>query len=160
MMHRRRRLRSRRGAVEAGLFSAADFVTTLAICVSVGLTVGLSIRIMRLKLRDAARGQAGAPDAAVEIERIRAKDRADARALYERVTRDKLDVIKTAITMGYSKQDLAELDARLEQLIGTDKLQALSQEPGAPPPLSSQLLDQDLAQELADLKQHKQRQAQ
>jgi hypothetical protein len=47
------------------------------------------------------------------------------RALYERVVLEKMDVIKTAVAMGYSQQELANLDRRLEQLIGAEQLQAL-----------------------------------
>lgn len=97
-----------------------------------------------------------AQDSAAEVERIRASDRADARALYERITRDKLDVIKTALAMGADQQQLKELDARLEELIGSDKLHALleGRDTGAPP-LKDELLDLDLSQEIDKLKRGK-----
>ena len=73
-------------------------------------------------------------DPATEIARIDAKDRADARALYERITNDKLEVIKTALAMGYNHNDLKDLDDRLEGLIGSEKLHNLleSDSPTAP----------------------------
>jgi len=95
-------------------------------------------------------------DSAAEVARIAAQDRADARALYERVTTDKLDVIKTALAMGYDHQELKELDARLEELIGSDKLHALLNAQGTGvPPLKDELLDLDLSQELENLKRGK-----
>lgn len=101
-----------------------------------------------------------AQDSAAEIERIRAQDRADARALYERITRDKLDVIKTALAMGADQQQLKELDARLEQLVGSDKLHALleGRDTGAPP-LKDELLDLDLSQELENLRRDRESEA-
>jgi hypothetical protein len=96
-------------------------------------------------------------DKELELERIRAKERAEARALYERVVREKLDVMKTAITMGYDRQDLAALDARLEELIGLDQLTALLKDaPASPAPPSQQLLDTDLARESERLKRAEQ----
>lgn len=99
-------------------------------------------------------------DSAAEIERIRAKDRADARALYERITRDKLDVIKTALAMGASDTQLAELDARLERLIGSDKLHELLEAPdkGASQ-LADKLLDIDLSQEVERLRRQRETEA-
>src|SRR5688500_17348986 len=58
-------------------------------------------------------------------ERMRVAERREARKLFERLALEKLDVIKTGIAMGYSQNDLRELDARLERLIGTDKLKGL-----------------------------------
>jgi hypothetical protein len=87
-------------------------------------------------------------DASVEAEKIRAKDRAEAREMYERLVREKLDVLKTAITMGYGRNHLTDLDERLEKLIGQHKLeQLLSDDPRAP--LADQdLLDTDLQAEM------------
>jgi hypothetical protein len=67
----------------------------------------------------------------VELERIRAKDRAEARALYERLMMEKLGVVKRAIDVGFSHDELADLDARLERLIGREQLaRLLDDEPG------------------------------
>lgn len=95
-------------------------------------------------LKDAGMPQ-GTPE--VEIERIRAAERAEARALYERLVREKLDVIRTALNMGAGEQELARLDLRLEELIGTDKLRALLNDPSTAPLPAAQLLDTDIEHE-------------
>ena len=56
---------------------------------------------------------------------IQKRERGEARATYERLAREKLDVIKTALAMGYDAAELAELDRRLEQLIGAEEFKAL-----------------------------------
>ena len=136
----------------------AEIIITLLSAIVFGAGVGLFLRHY-FRTHPQALGMAAAPpppDRELELERLRARERAEARALYERVVREKLDVIKTAVTMGYSRQDLAALDARLEQLIGTDKLQALLATPDAPaamPPsgLTQDLLDTDIAAEIEKL---------
>ena len=55
-------------------------------------------------------------------QRMRAAERREARQMYERLALEKLEVLKAGITMGYSQQELRELDQRLEKLIGEDKL--------------------------------------
>jgi hypothetical protein len=55
-------------------------------------------------------------------QRLRAAERREARQAYERIAMEKLEVLKAGITMGYSQQELKELDQRLERLIGEDKL--------------------------------------
>lgn len=49
-------------------------------------------------------------------ETLKKRERDDARKTYERIVMEKLDVMKTAIAMGQSGDDLEELDARLERL--------------------------------------------
>ena len=56
---------------------------------------------------------------------LAAKEREKARQLYERLAMEKLDVIKTAITMGFEQDDIKDLDRRLEQLVGAEKLSSL-----------------------------------
>jgi hypothetical protein len=56
---------------------------------------------------------------------IRKTERAEARKMYERLAMEKLDVIKTAVAMGYGRDDLADLDSRLEQAIGADQMKML-----------------------------------
>jgi hypothetical protein len=51
--------------------------------------------------------------------RMKSMERERLRQMYERLAMEKLDVIKTAVTMGYQKNDLAELDERLEAVIGS-----------------------------------------
>jgi len=125
----------------------------LMLPVAGGLSYFFYRRFPQLVTGERTEKPANVHDSATEIERIKAKDRADARAMYERVTRDKLDVIKTALAMGVDKQELKDLDKRLEQLIGSDKLHALldAQNP-AVPTLNEELLDIDLTQEIENLK--------
>jgi hypothetical protein len=77
--------------------------------------------------------------------------RAEALKVYERLAKEKLDVIKTAVAMGYKENELAALDARLEQLIGTDKLKSLLED-GAAPAVDSELMTADLEQEMERLR--------
>ncbi len=48
------------------------------------------------------------------------KDRV--RRMYAELVKEKLDVIKTALAMGQSTDEIRELDERLEKLIGTEKM--------------------------------------
>jgi hypothetical protein len=139
-----------------------EVLFTLMILVPLAAGVGiLFFRGIRSVVQGVARQHPKtAFDSAAEIERIRAKDRADARALYERVTRDKLDVIKTALAMGASDTQLTELDARLERLIGSDKLHELLEDPGkGTPQLADKLLDIDLSREIERLKRSRETEA-
>jgi len=134
-----------------------EILLTLVLLIPVAAGVGiLFFTGIRHALKGALKQNAPQRDSATEIERIKAQDRADARALYERITRDKLDVIKTALAMGIDQQQLKELDARLEKLIGSEKLHALleAQNPDVPP-LKDELLDVDLSQELENLRREK-----
>jgi hypothetical protein len=62
------------------------------------------------------------------------RERREARALYERLMNEKLDIVKTAVAIGMSNADLADLDMRLERLIGTDQMQSmlLAEKPRTP----------------------------
>ncbi len=66
-----------------------------------------------------------AVDTQLEIERIRSAERERALQTFERLAAEKLDLLKAGITMGYKEQELRELDARLEQIIGSDELKRL-----------------------------------
>ena len=82
---------------------------------------------------------------------MRKRERDEARRTYERIALQKLDVIKTALTMGYSQAELHDLDARLERLIGADKLQGLlAANPQTPVAAlgDSDMLDTDLDSEV------------
>lgn len=71
------------------------------------------------------------------------------RKMYCDLVQRKLDVIQTALTMGYKDQDLQALDERLERLIGTEKLMATLQAGKEPPELASaELRDADLTREV------------
>lgn len=131
-----------------------EIVMFVTIMLGVGLGIGFFVsrykrRFLLGIFKDAAQAK---PDKDVEIERIRAKDRAEARELYERIVREKLDVIKTALAMGYNQQEIDQLDTRLEKLVGSDKLKAILDGQAAPTP-DGELLDADLSQELNALKE-------
>lgn len=64
----------------------------------------------------------------IELEKLRLADREKARALFERLSLEKLDVLKTSIQSGYKEEELARLDERLERIIGSTKLQQLLDE--------------------------------
>lgn len=92
----------------------------------------------------------------LEASRVKAEERTKARELYERLVREKLEVVKDAIAMGYSEAELDRLDARLEELVGREQLQRLlSDEPEAPTP-NADLMDTDLLAEAERLKQPRQ----
>lgn len=87
--------------------------------------------------------------------RMQQSERERARKLYERIVLEKLDVIKTAVAMGHNRDELAGLDARLERLVGADKLASLLSEsnPAVPAtPVAGELLDTDLDSELDALR--------
>jgi hypothetical protein len=87
--------------------------------------------------------------------RMKQAERREARKLYERIVMEKLDVMKTAVAMGFERNDLKDLDARLERLVGSDKLQGLLAGKGAPDVpdsnTDSDLKDTDLTAEIERL---------
>jgi hypothetical protein len=123
------------------------------------LEIGLMIAIIILASAVAKRmlgntpghgrsGKSRMPEPDVEAQRMQTQERTEARALYERLVKEKLDVIKTAITMGYGRDDLKDLDARLEELIGKDKIDKLVDEALSIPLADADLLDADLQAEI------------
>lgn len=83
----------------------------------------------------------------IELERLRLADRDKARALFERLSMEKLDVLKTSIQSGYKEDELARLDERLERIIGSERLQQLLAEstaPAAPPAVAGTVLHSEL----------------
>jgi len=57
-------------------------------------------------------------------------------------------VIKTALAMGRSDNEIAELDKRLERLVGADRLNSLlDPKTPQPPPVESEFLETDLIAE-------------
>ena len=87
-------------------------------------------------------------------------ERERARRLFERMMQEKLDVIKTAVAMGFSRDDLSFLDQRLEQLIGAEQMQSLL-DPRIPrTPVSTEVQQADLDTELSVLRQHHEEQQQ
>ena len=76
-------------------------------------------------------------------------ERERGRETFERLTREKLDVIRTAIAMGRSDDEILDLDKRLEALIGTKQmLGLLDQKAPQTPVASSQIQDADLIAEV------------
>ena len=73
---------------------------------------------------------------------------------YERLAKEKMDVMKTALAMGYHDEDLARLDARLESLIGREKLEQIVA--GAAMLPSSDMLDTNLDSEIRRLQRLRQ----
>jgi hypothetical protein len=67
-------------------------------------------------------------------EKARRREREQARRMYERVMHHKLEVIETALAMGFGHDEVRALDARLERLIGADRMAALldARTPGIP----------------------------
>ena len=71
------------------------------------------------------------------------------RQTYERLARDKIDVIRTALAMGRSDEDIRDLDERLERLIGADQMKSLLDPINPRPPLpQAELHDADLLSEV------------
>ena len=130
------------------------------------LEIGLMIAIIILASAVAKRMLANTPGHArgkrsrtpepnVEAQRLQTQERAEARALYERLVKEKLEVIKTAITMGYGRDDLKDLDARLEELIGKEKIDKLVEDAPTVPQVDADLLDADLQAEIDRLARSK-----
>jgi len=91
--------------------------------------------------------------------RMKQAERREARKLYERIMMEKLDVMKTAVAMGFEQNDLKDLDDRLERLVGTDKLQGLLAGKEAPVAPSvqpeSELNDTDMTAEIDRLQRRR-----
>jgi hypothetical protein len=83
---------------------------------------------------------------------LKHKEVEQARRSYENIVREKLDVIKTAIAMDYSSDDLRYLDSRLEEIIGADAMRSLL-DPKQPqtPASSTELQEADLQIEVENL---------
>lgn len=73
------------------------------------------------------------------------QERQKALDAYKALVHEKMEVIKTALAMGYSAAELERLDARLEKLIGREQLANIMA--GVPPQPSPELLDRDLSSE-------------
>ena len=77
-------------------------------------------------------------------------ERDQALEVYRDLAREKMDVIKNAIAMGYSEGELDKLDRRLEKLIGRDKLEEIID--GGLPEADLDMRDRDLLRELKRLR--------
>jgi hypothetical protein len=89
----------------------------------------------------------------VIIQQTASADRQKALQVYENLAKEKLDVIKTALAMGWNQDDLSRLDARLERLIGRDQLQQLAR--GEVPSVSADLQSTSISHETALLREIK-----
>jgi len=78
---------------------------------------------------------------------------AKALEVYRELAKEKLEVIKTALAMGYSDAEIAKLDARLENLIGREKLVELLKGGSAEAIASADLVDTQLEREVERLRQ-------
>jgi hypothetical protein len=109
---------------------------------------GADARRHALLMQAARRGQIGPP------EQYQASSQISAKALetYERLAKDKLEVIKTALAMGYKDDELAALDARLERLVGADKLSEILRGSGPETLASADLVDTQLDHEIERLR--------
>jgi hypothetical protein len=88
------------------------------------------------------------------------KERQQARDAWERVMNEKLDVLKTAIVMGYDYSELAQLDKRLGSLIGEERMQGLLTERQVPytPAADLRSIEDDVAAVVQLARQHREKQ--
>ncbi len=96
-----------------------------------------------------------ATGALVEIERMKQQERASARQQYERLATEKMQVMRDAIAMGYEEAELKNLDARLEQLVGPERLGQLMEETPDVRLKDVDLLDEDIQAEIDRLTEGK-----
>ena len=91
-------------------------------------------------------------------ERHRRRERAAARRMYERVMHHKLEVIETALAMGFSHDQAKDLDRRLEQLIGAERMKTLL-DPGTPgiPSTGELPTNDDLNREIVAMRKERER---
>ncbi len=82
-------------------------------------------------------------------------ERDKALEVYRDLAREKLDVMKNAIAMGYSEGELDRLDKRLEKLIGREKLEEIID--GGLPEADLDMRDRDLLRELKRLRERDER---
>ena len=88
----------------------------------------------------------------------RRKERAAARRMYERVMHHKLDVIESALAMGFDSVQVKELDSRLTQLIGAERMKSLL-DPATPgiPSTGELPSDEDMREEIEHLRRERER---
>ena len=109
--------------------------------IGVFLGIGLMVAIIKIASAYANRVQIGHPlggvsrakaeqstkAAADKGSSISSADKQRALDVYKELVKEKLDVIKTAIAMGYEERELKELDDRLERLIGKEQLARIAE---------------------------------
>ena len=75
---------------------------------------------------------------------------------YERIIVERMDVIKTAIAVGFDSDQLDALDSRLEKLIGRERLQGLLDEHGPSQlPVVSAVLEDELRSAVENIKRER-----
>ena len=82
---------------------------------------------------------------AKQEERLSSQAQLKALEVYQALGQEKLDIIKTAVAMGYSHDEVARLDERLERLIGKEQLEKLAA--GTPPMAGAELESVNLSDE-------------
>jgi hypothetical protein len=123
---------------------------------SVFLGIGIMVAIITLasSIGKAIRG--GTPrtwHATSASNQVGSADRQKALQVYENLAKEKMDVMKTALAMGWNQDDLSRLDARLEKLIGKEQLQQLAR--GEVPIASADLQTSSVSRETALLREIK-----
>jgi len=131
------------------------FAELVCAIVFLSLIFGLINNIVRRRYQALGAAKGSKETAALlEIEKMRQAERDRARETYERLAKEKLEVIQTALTMGYQQTELDALDTRLEKLIGAEQLTSLlDKEVPEAPQVSADLMDAELAQEVERLAQ-------
>ena len=92
------------------------------------------------------------------INSVQQREKRELRQQYMELIREKLDVIKTALAMGRSDEEIKELDARLERLIGTKKMLETLKNPKEDDLAKAELNSKELDTELELLRQGRERQ--
>lgn len=90
-------------------------------------------------------GQTRTVRVAARAPKLSQAERIKALEVYRSLAKDKLDVIKTALAMGYKDDELKLLDERLERLIGRDALANIIE--GKAPKPHPELLSLDVERE-------------
>ena len=81
--------------------------------------------------------------------RVERNERKEIRQQYTDLIKEKLDVIRTALAMGRDDDEIAELDRRLERLIGTEKMLETLKNPSSTAVTEAQYLaSKDIVEEL------------
>jgi|GEM_PF-1818199 len=138
-----------------GVFEAAAIIVMLSLIFGT-INNFIKRRYSAMSKRNEGRNES---HALLEIEKMRQKERAEARKLYDKLATEKLDIIKTAVAMGHTHDELAELDARLEKLVGPEKLTQLLDETPTVKIVEEDLMDEDLEGEIARLAKLREKQA-
>ncbi|MEZ5337840.1 MAG: hypothetical protein R3F46_06200 [bacterium] len=66
------------------------------------------------------------PGTMIYLRQLARTERRESREMYERIVRDRLFVIQTALEAGFDDRELARLDRRLSGLIGQQEMQKLA----------------------------------